>query len=212
MRLRELEEKSQVDGFWNDPRVAGQVSKEINEIKEVKDKIAALLARKQVIETLQADRVQTVYLLDELVRQMPEGVFLKSVKQKGLGVELLGILMQRSATLSISHSLPPTSPTVNIPLDFASFSPSTTFCEFPLVEMPMTTSSFIAQASSCLLKTAANSLSFAIAVIVELFAVRAIAGSAFLSSRNFPRNSAAMCCASAAEPPFPIRMTLPPFL
>ena len=57
-----------------------KLDKEIDEIKEVKDKIQALLARKQVIETLQTDRVQTVYLLDELVRQMPEGVFLKSVK------------------------------------------------------------------------------------------------------------------------------------
>jgi type IV pilus assembly protein PilN len=59
-----------------------KLDKEIDEIKDVKDKIAALLARKQVIETLQTDRVQTVYLLDELVRQMPEGVFLKSVKQR----------------------------------------------------------------------------------------------------------------------------------
>src|SRR6185295_17989271 len=64
-----------------------KLDKEIDEIKDVKDKIAALLARKQVIETLQADRVQTVYLLDELVRQMPEGVFLKSVKQRGAGIE-----------------------------------------------------------------------------------------------------------------------------
>ena len=45
-----------------------KLDKEIEEIKEVKDKIAALLARKNVIETLQTDRVQTVYLLDELVR------------------------------------------------------------------------------------------------------------------------------------------------
>src|SRR5258708_26755897 len=67
-----------------------KLDKEIDEIKEVKDKIAALLARKQVIETLQADRVQSVYLLDELVRQMPEGVFLSSVTQKGPSVELLG--------------------------------------------------------------------------------------------------------------------------
>ena len=50
---------------------------------KLKDEIQALLARKQVIETLQADRAQTVHLLDELVRQMPEGVYLKSMKQSG---------------------------------------------------------------------------------------------------------------------------------
>ena len=44
------------------------------------DEIQALLARKQVIETLQADRAQTVHLLEQLVRQMPEGVYLKSMR------------------------------------------------------------------------------------------------------------------------------------
>lgn len=56
---------------------------EIAEIKKLKDEIQALLARKQVIETLQADRAQTVYLLDQLVQQMPEGVYLRSISQKG---------------------------------------------------------------------------------------------------------------------------------
>ncbi len=56
-----------------------KLDKEIAEIKKLKDEIQALLARKQVIETLQTDRAQTVHLLDELVRQMPEGVYLKSV-------------------------------------------------------------------------------------------------------------------------------------
>ena len=82
-----------------------KLDKEINEIKEVKDKIAALLARKQVIETLQADRVQTVYLLDELVRQMPEGVFLKSVKQKGLGVELLGYAQSNARVSTLMRNI-----------------------------------------------------------------------------------------------------------
>lgn len=82
-----------------------KLDKEIDEIKEVKDKIAALLARKQVIETLQADRVQTVYLLDELVRQMPEGVFLKSVKQKGLGVELLGYAQSNARVSTLMRNI-----------------------------------------------------------------------------------------------------------
>ena len=82
-----------------------KLDKEIDEIKEVKDKIAALLARKQVIETLQTDRVQTVYLLDELVRQMPEGVFLRSVKQVGAGVHLVGYAQSNARVSTLMRNI-----------------------------------------------------------------------------------------------------------
>ncbi|MSQ64192.1 MAG: fimbrial protein [Betaproteobacteria bacterium] len=82
-----------------------KLNKEIDEIKEVKDKIAALLARKQVIETLQADRVQTVYLLDELVRQMPEGVFLRSVAQKGSAIRLLGYAQSNARVSTLMRNI-----------------------------------------------------------------------------------------------------------
>ena len=82
-----------------------KLDKEIDEIKEVKDKIAALLARKQVIETLQTDRVQTVYLLDELVRQMPEGVFLKSVRQRGPGVALVGYAQSNARVSTLMRNI-----------------------------------------------------------------------------------------------------------
>jgi type IV pilus assembly protein PilN len=82
-----------------------KLDKEIDEIKDVKDKIAALLARKQVIETLQTDRVQTVYLLDELVRQMPEGVFLKSVKQRGNAVDLVGYAQSNARVSTLMRNI-----------------------------------------------------------------------------------------------------------
>jgi len=82
-----------------------KLDKEIDEIREVKDKIAALLARKQVIETLQTDRVQTVYLLDELVRQMPEGVFLKSMKQRGSGIELVGYAQSNARVSTLMRNI-----------------------------------------------------------------------------------------------------------
>ena len=66
---------------------------------------AALLARKQVIETLQADRVQSVYLLDELVRQMPEGVFLKTMKQRGPSVELLGYAQSNARVSTLMRNI-----------------------------------------------------------------------------------------------------------
>ncbi len=67
-----------------------KLDKQIVEIKGLKDEIQALLSRKQVIETLQGDRAQTVYLLDQLVRQTPDGVYLKSIKQTGSKVNLIG--------------------------------------------------------------------------------------------------------------------------
>jgi len=67
-----------------------RLDKEIEEIKKLRDEIAALLARKQVIERLQADRSQVVYLRDQLVRQTPDGVYLRSLKQSGLNVNLVG--------------------------------------------------------------------------------------------------------------------------
>ena len=82
-----------------------KLDKEIDEIREVKDKIQALLARKQVIETLQTDRVQTVYLLDELVRQMPDGVFLKSVKQRGPNIELVGYAQSNARVSTLMRNV-----------------------------------------------------------------------------------------------------------
>jgi type IV pilus assembly protein PilN len=67
-----------------------RLDKEIEEIQKLKSEIAALLARKQVIERLQADRAQAVYLLQELVQQVPDGVYLKTIKQTGLKVNLTG--------------------------------------------------------------------------------------------------------------------------
>jgi type IV pilus assembly protein PilN len=82
-----------------------KLDKDIDEIKKLKDEIAALLARKQVIETLQADRSQTVHLLEELVRQMPEGVYLKSMKQKGLAVSVVGYAQSNARVSSLMRNI-----------------------------------------------------------------------------------------------------------
>jgi type IV pilus assembly protein PilN len=67
-----------------------RLDKEIEEIRKLKTEIAALLARKQIIERLQADRAQAVYLLQELVQQVPDGVYLKTIKQAGLKINMVG--------------------------------------------------------------------------------------------------------------------------
>ena len=58
------------------------LDKQIDEIKKLKEQTSALLQRKKIVESLQANRAETVYLLDQLVRQLPDGVYLKSVNQK----------------------------------------------------------------------------------------------------------------------------------
>lgn len=82
-----------------------KLDKEIAEINKLKDEIQALLARKQVIETLQADRAQTVHLLDELVRQMPEGVYLKSVAQKGRRVNVVGYAQSNARVSTLMRNI-----------------------------------------------------------------------------------------------------------
>ena len=82
-----------------------KLDKDIAEIKKLRDEIAALLARKQVIETLQADRAQTVHLLDELVRQTPEGVYLRSVAQKGLNVNIKGYAQSNARVSTLMRNI-----------------------------------------------------------------------------------------------------------
>jgi type IV pilus assembly protein PilN len=67
-----------------------ELDKQIDEIKKLKEQTQALLARKRVVESLQTNRTESVRLLDQLVRQLPEGVYLKSVKQTGARVNVIG--------------------------------------------------------------------------------------------------------------------------
>ena len=60
-----------------------KLDKEIADIKDLKDQISTMLERKQVVENLQTNRSQAVIVLDELSRQLPEGMYLKCIKQQG---------------------------------------------------------------------------------------------------------------------------------
>jgi type IV pilus assembly protein PilN len=66
------------------------LDKQIDEIRKLKEQTQALLARKRVVESLQTNRTETVRLLDQLVRQLPDGVYLKTVKQTGQKVNVVG--------------------------------------------------------------------------------------------------------------------------
>lgn len=76
-----------------------KLDKEIEEISKLREETDRLLQRKQVIEKLQGDRSEPVILLDQLAHRVPDGVYLKSVKQEGGKINLDGFA-QSSARVS----------------------------------------------------------------------------------------------------------------
>ena len=81
------------------------LDKEIDEIKKLQSEIAALLARKQVIERLQSDRAQSVNLLDQLVRQVPDGVYMKTIKQQGRKISLNGYSQSNARVSTLMRNI-----------------------------------------------------------------------------------------------------------
>ena len=75
------------------------------EIRRLREQIEALLARKQVIEDLQSTRAESVHLLNELARGTPDGVYLKSVKQAGGRITLVGYAQSNARVSHLMRSL-----------------------------------------------------------------------------------------------------------
>ena len=78
---------------------------QIDEIKKLKEQIQVLLARKKVVEALQTDRAETVHLLDQLVRQLPDGVYLKGLKETGNRVDLAGYAQTNARVSTLLRNL-----------------------------------------------------------------------------------------------------------
>lgn len=82
-----------------------KLDKQIEEINALKEQIAALLARKKVVETLQGNRSEVVHLLDQLVRQLPDGIYLKSIKQVGGKVTITGYTQSQARVSTLMRNL-----------------------------------------------------------------------------------------------------------
>lgn len=82
-----------------------KIDKEIAEINKLKEQIAALLKRKQVVETLQSNRAEVVHLLDQLVRQLPDGMYLKTIKQQGVKVTISGYTQSQARVSTLMRNL-----------------------------------------------------------------------------------------------------------
>ncbi|WP_398305763.1 PilN domain-containing protein [Zoogloea sp.] len=81
------------------------LDKEISEIKGLREQAEALLSRKQVIESLQTNRTETVQIFNELAQQMPEGVYLKSLKQTGAKINLIGYAQSNARVSNLMRNL-----------------------------------------------------------------------------------------------------------
>ncbi|HEY3533490.1 MAG TPA: PilN domain-containing protein [Casimicrobiaceae bacterium] len=82
-----------------------ELDKQIAEIDKLRDQIQQVLARKQVVETLQANRNEAVHLLDQLVRQLPEGVYLQSVKQTDKKVQIVGFAQSNARVSTLMRNI-----------------------------------------------------------------------------------------------------------
>lgn len=82
-----------------------KLDKQIAEIRKLKEQTAALLARKRVVETLQSNRSEVVHLLDQLVRQLPDGIYLKGVKQIGTRVTITGLTQSQARVSTLMRNL-----------------------------------------------------------------------------------------------------------
>jgi type IV pilus assembly protein PilN len=92
-----------------------ELDKKIAAIATLKQEIEALKARQQAVEDLQGDRNQPVYLLDELVKQTPSGVYLKGFKQEGQRVTLSGYAQSQERVAELLRNLAGASPWLERP-------------------------------------------------------------------------------------------------
>ena len=72
-------------------REIGKLDAQITDILDLENRKQRLLARMEIIETLQRSRPEIVHLFDEMVRTVPDGIYLTSIKQTGKKLELHGV-------------------------------------------------------------------------------------------------------------------------
>ena len=82
-----------------------KLDEQIKEIDRLREQIQAVLARKQVVETLQSNRSEAVHLLDQLVRQLPDGIYLSNVRQQGAKVTVTGYAQSNARVSTLMRNL-----------------------------------------------------------------------------------------------------------
>ena len=90
------------------------LDKQIAEIKKLREQTQSLLARKTVVENLQSTRASVVHLLDQILRILPDGIYLKSLKQTGDKISLAGYAQSNARVSTLMRSIEE-SPWLNTP-------------------------------------------------------------------------------------------------
>lgn len=100
---------TQVDGQKERNKYLGgeiaKLDKQIEEIKKIREETASLLAKKQVVEGLQSNRSEPVQLLDQMLRQLPEGLYLKSIRQTGTKVNVTGYTQSQARVSAFMRNI-----------------------------------------------------------------------------------------------------------
>lgn len=81
------------------------LDKQIDEIKKLREQTKSLLARKTVVENLQSTRADVVHLMDQMLRILPDGVYLKSLKQTGNKISLVGYAQSNARVSTLMRSI-----------------------------------------------------------------------------------------------------------
>ena len=81
------------------------LDKQIAEIKKLREQTQALLARKNVVEDLQSTRSDVVHLLDQMLRILPDGVYLNSLKQTGNKIYLVGYAQSNARVSTLMRAI-----------------------------------------------------------------------------------------------------------
>lgn len=81
------------------------LDKQIEEIKQIKQQLKEVLARKEVVETLQVNRTHVVLVLDQLARLMPDGIYLKTLKQTDQHIHLSGYAQSNAWVSTLMRNL-----------------------------------------------------------------------------------------------------------
>lgn len=82
-----------------------ELEKSITEIDNLERQKERLIARMEIIEQLQKSRPEIVHLFDELVRQLPEGVYLTGMKQTGSRVEIRGVAQSSTRVSALMRQI-----------------------------------------------------------------------------------------------------------
>ena len=81
------------------------LDKQLAEIKSIKEKVQELLARKSVVESLQGNSVKVVHMLDQVARRVPDGIYLKSLKQTDKHLHLAGYAQSNAWVSTLMRNL-----------------------------------------------------------------------------------------------------------